>query len=153
MKMQISASAVALMIAFTVPVIAQDAKSVADAMDAKWLQAYNKGDAAALTALYTKDAVLIGGTTAEPVVGADNIRKYYDGEVAHRLQGITLKTTETRALGPNTVLEAGVWAGDVPDAKGGKPLHLTGPYLTTFVHQGSDWLAQIDAASMPPPQQ
>jgi hypothetical protein len=35
MKIQISASAIALMIAFTVPAIAQDAKSVADAMDAK----------------------------------------------------------------------------------------------------------------------
>ena len=129
MKMQISASAIALMIAFTVPAIAQDAKSIADAMDAKWIQAFNKGDAAALTALYTKDAVLIRGTTAEPVVGTDNIRKYYDGEVAHQLQSVTLKQTETRALGPNTILDAGVWAGDVPDAKLGKPLHLSGTYI------------------------
>jgi uncharacterized protein (TIGR02246 family) len=153
MKMQSSASAIALMIAFTVPAIAQDAKSIADAMNAKWIQAFNKGDAAALTALYTKDAVLIRGTTAEPVVGTDNIRKYYDGEVARRLQGITIKQTETRALGPDTILDAGVWAGDLPDAKGGKPLHLTGPYITTFVHQGSDWLAQTDAGSMLAPQQ
>ena len=60
------------------------------------------------------------------MVGTDNIRKYYDGEVAHRLQSVTLKQTETRALGPNTILDAGVWAGDLPDAKLGKPLHLSG---------------------------
>jgi hypothetical protein len=72
MKMQISASAIALMIAFTVPAIAQDAKSIADAMNAKWIQAFNKGDAATLTALYAKDAVLIRGTTAEPVVGGQH---------------------------------------------------------------------------------
>jgi uncharacterized protein (TIGR02246 family) len=153
MKIEISASAIALMIAFTVPAIAQDAKSIADTINAKWVQAYNNGNAAALTALYTKDAVLIRGTTAEPVVGTDNIRKYYDGEVAHRLQGITIKQTETRALGPDTILDAGVWGGDLPDAKGGKPLHLTGTYITTFVHQGSDWLAQTDAGSMLAPQQ
>ena len=111
MKMQISASAIALMIAFTVPAIAQDAKSIADAMDAKWIQAFNKGDAAALTALYTKNFVLIRGTTAEPVVGTDNIRKYYDGEVAHQLQSVTLKQTETRALGPNTILMLGCRLG------------------------------------------
>jgi uncharacterized protein (TIGR02246 family) len=153
MKMQSSASAIALMIAFTVPAIAQDAKSIADAIDARFTQAYTRGDAAALTAFFTKDAVLITGTTAEPVVGADNIRKHYDGEVAHRLQGFTVKQTEIRALGPNTILEAGVWAGDAPDAKGGKALHLSGTYLTTYVHQGSDWLAQTHAASMLPPQQ
>jgi hypothetical protein len=57
---------------------------------------------------------------------------------------------ETRALGPNALLDAGVWAGDVPDQKGGKPTRLTGPYVVTFVHQGSDWLLQTDASSLPP---
>src|SRR6266567_2498074 len=45
-------------IALVAPALAQDARSIANEANGKWLQAYNKGDAAALTALYTKDAVL-----------------------------------------------------------------------------------------------
>jgi uncharacterized protein (TIGR02246 family) len=152
MKAGITASGIALVIAFAVPAIAQDAKSIVDAENAKWIQAYTKGDAAGLTALYAKDAVIIAALTAEPVVGSANIRKYYDGEVTHRLSGLTLKSTETRALGPDTLLDAGLWGGDVSDEKGGKPLHLSGPYVVTFAHRGSDWLLQTDASSMPPAQ-
>jgi hypothetical protein len=59
MNTKTSLSMWALMIACTLPAFAQDARSIADAANAKWLQVYSKGDAAGLTALYTKDAVVI----------------------------------------------------------------------------------------------
>src|SRR5437868_12816597 len=76
-------AAIGVTIALAGPVFAQNARSIANEANQKWIQAYNKGDAAALTALYTKDAVLIGPMTPEPVVGQSNIRKYYDNDVQH----------------------------------------------------------------------
>jgi ketosteroid isomerase-like protein len=146
-----SLSAIALMVALVVPAIAQNARSIADEWNQKWLQAYNKGDAAGLTALYTKDAVLTGPSTTEPVVGGANIRKYYDNDVAHRVMGLSITSTDSQMLDQNTLVDAGTWAGDVPGEKGGAPMHITGTYLQTFVHQGSDWLLRTDAANMLPP--
>src|SRR5262249_35159502 len=44
--------------------------------DDKWNEAFNKKDAAALTALYTADAVLLPQGVDQPIIGAVNIRKY-----------------------------------------------------------------------------
>jgi uncharacterized protein (TIGR02246 family) len=147
----VTLSAIALMATLTLPAFAQNASAVADEWNQKWLQAYNKGDATGLTALYTKDAVLIGPSTAEPVVGGTNIRKFFDVDLAHPVMGLSIKSTETKMFDPNTVIDAGTWAGDVPGEKGGAPIHINGVYIQTFVHQGSDWLLRTEAANMMPP--
>jgi uncharacterized protein (TIGR02246 family) len=150
MNTNTSLSMCALMIAFTLPAFAQDARSIADAANAKWLQAYNKGDAAGLTALYTKDAVVILPTAAEPIVGAVNIRKMFDADLAHPAMGLVIKSTESEMLDANTIIDAGTWAGDFPGEKGAASMHINGAYAVTFVHQGSDWLLRVDSTSMAP---
>ncbi len=47
MKARITASALVFLLALSAPVLADDAKSIVDAENAKWIQAHNKGDAAA----------------------------------------------------------------------------------------------------------
>jgi ketosteroid isomerase-like protein len=143
--------AVMLIVALTVPAFAQNARSVADEWNQKWVEAYDKGDAAGLTSLYTKDAVLIGPSTAEPVVGDANIRKFFDNDLIHPVMGLSIKSTDSKMLDPNTIIDAGTWAGDVPGEKGGAPIHIAGVYIQTFVHQGSDWLLRTEAANMLPP--
>jgi uncharacterized protein (TIGR02246 family) len=146
-----SLSMCALMIAFTLPAFAEDARSIADAANAKWLQVYNKGDAAGLTTLYTKDAVVILPTVAEPIIGVVNIRKMFDADLAHPATGFVIKSTESKMLDANTIIDAGTWAGDFPGEKGAAPMHVDGAYAVIFVHQGSDWLLRVDSTSMAPP--
>ena len=147
--MKTSLSAVALVIALATPAFAQNPRAIADEWNQKWLQAYNKGDAAALTALYTKDAVMVRPKAAEPIVGEDNIRKHYDQEVQNRAKNLTLTSTETQMFDPSTVIDAGTWSGDFP--KGGASVHIAGTYAEIFVHHGSDWLLRTDASAMMPP--
>jgi uncharacterized protein (TIGR02246 family) len=149
--MKKSLSAVVLVLALATPAFAQNAGAIADEWNQKWLQAYNKGDAAALTALYTKDAVLVRPKAAEPIVGEANIRKHYDQEVQNRAKNLTITSTETQMFDPNTVIDAGTWSGDIPGEKGGASVHIAGTYAETFVHHGSDWLLRTDAAAMMPP--
>ena len=153
MKMKTGALALVLFISLAGPAIAQDAKSIVDAENKKWIDAHNKGDAAGLTALYTKDAVIIAAETPAPVVGTDNILKYFKDDLAHPSSNLTLKQTETRSLSSDRLLDARIWTLDVPNDRGGPPLHLTGPYVVTFVRQGSAWLLQTDASGMVPPKQ
>jgi ketosteroid isomerase-like protein len=50
----------ALTFAVVAPAFAgDDAKTIAQQLDDKWIEGYSKNDAAALTALYTADAVLL----------------------------------------------------------------------------------------------
>jgi uncharacterized protein (TIGR02246 family) len=151
MNTKTSLSMWALMIACTLPAFAQDARSIADAANAKWLQVYNKGDAAGLTALYTKDAVVISPIAAEPIIGAVNIRKFFDTDLAQPVTGMVIKSTESKMLDANTIIDAGTWTADVPGEKGAAPMHVNGAYAVTFVHQGSDWLLRVDSTSMTPP--
>ena len=150
MNKKTSLSMCALTIALIVPAFAQDARPIADAANAKWLQVYSKGDAAGLTALYTKDAVVILPTAAEPIVGAVNIHKMFDTDLAHPIMGLVIKSSESKMLDPNTIIDAGTWSGDVPGEKGAAPMHINGAYAVTFVHQGSDWLLRVDSTSMTP---
>ena len=57
---------------------ADDAKSIAERVIAKWGEIYNKGDAAAMTALYTSDAALLPQGSDQPIIGQANIRKFFD---------------------------------------------------------------------------
>ena len=84
MNMRTTASAIVFFFALTAPVLAQDAKSIVDVENQKWIAAYKKGDAAALTALYTKDAVRFTNETAKPVVGSDNILKLFQAEFCNQ---------------------------------------------------------------------
>jgi ketosteroid isomerase-like protein len=62
---------------------AEDAKT-----SDKWIEAYYKNDAAALTALYTADAVLLPQGSAQPI--ANNIRKFMDEMIKQKLGNIVL---------------------------------------------------------------
>jgi len=84
----------ALTFAFVAPAFANDAKTVAQRLDDKWLESFNKKDAAALTALYTSDAVLLPQGTDQPIVGTDDIRKFMDEMVKQKLENMVLPVAE-----------------------------------------------------------
>jgi len=149
MNVRTTTSAIVFFLALTAPVLAQDAKSIADTENQKFIAAYKKRDAAALTALYTKDAVRFTSDTAKPVVGSDNILKLFRAEFSQPSENLTVASTETRSLGADRLLDAGVWGLDIPQ-KSGPALHVTGPYIDIFVRQGSAWLIQTDGSGVAP---
>jgi len=149
--MRLPLSAIALIIAFSGPTFAQDAKSIAEQGNQKWIQAYNAGDAAALTALYSRDAALLPQGVAQPLIGPATIRKFFDDAVKQRLVKMSLPVTEARMVGPDTLLDVGTWGGDVPAANGNAAAHISGTYLNVWIHEGSNWRLEADTWNMMPP--
>jgi uncharacterized protein (TIGR02246 family) len=84
----------ALIFAVVAPAFADDAKTIAQRLDDKWLEAFNKKDAAALTALYTADAVLLPQGIDQPIIGTDNIRKFMDQMIKEKLENMVLRRGE-----------------------------------------------------------
>ena len=120
--MKASLSVVALIAAVaSCPANAEDARAIAEQGNQKWLQAYNAGDAEALTGLYSKDAILLPQGVAEPLVGEANIRKFFDDAVKQPLAKLSFPVTEAKMVGPDTLFDAGTWTADVPGANGGAP--------------------------------
>ena len=91
---------------------ADDAKTIAQRLDDKWIEAYSKNDAAALTALYTADAVLLPQGSAQPIIGASNIRKFMDEMIKQKLENMVLPVAQANMLDSKSLYQAGTWAAD-----------------------------------------
>ena len=85
MTRRIAVGLVALALALPLPVLAQsgeaDLRAQTEKMDRAWEKAYNAGDAAALTALYTKDAKVMA-PGAEMASGTSAIQKLFAADIA-----------------------------------------------------------------------
>jgi uncharacterized protein (TIGR02246 family) len=146
-----SLSAIAVVIAVAGPAFAQDAKSIAEQGNQKWIHAYAAGDSAALTALYAKDAVLLPQGVAEPLIGEANIRKFYEDSVKQRLTNVSFPVTEAKMVGADTMFDLGTWTADAPGENGRPTAHLSGTYLNVWQREGSEWRLRADTFNMMPP--
>ena len=134
-----------LTFAVVAPALADDAKTIAQRLDDKWIEAFNKKDAAALTALYTADAVLLPQGKDQPIIGANNIRNFMDEMIKEKLENMVLPVAEANMLDQKSLYQAGTWAADV----GGQ--HVTGTYMSVVVQEGADWKYRADTWNMMPP--
>ncbi len=119
-------------------------KKVADAFAAAWA----KGDAKALTALHSKDAVRLSGNGDPAVKGAAAIEQAMAAVLSGPYKGTTLTITPngfTRVT-PDIYVGEGTYqvSGGTPPA--GTP--LSGQYMNTMVRQDGKWL--IAAAAVMP---
>jgi uncharacterized protein (TIGR02246 family) len=147
------AFAIALLAGLALPALAhaEDAKSILESGLAKWNQTYQKGDAAALTALYTSDAALMPDGTAQPIVGATAIRQFFDGWLKQRLENTAINLNDARNIDPKTIWAYGTWSGDIPGQNGGNPTHVGGTWMSVSVQDGADWKLRADTWNMMPP--
>jgi uncharacterized protein (TIGR02246 family) len=138
----------ALALAIPFPVLAQTGPGNLRAQIEKqvqaWQKAYNAGDAAAVTALYTTDAkLLVPG--AEPGSGPKAIQELIAADIA--LGGkLTLTLIDVVGFG-DYALETGKWVATSPDGK-----HLDhGPYLVLYRKADGGWKMYRDIwnSSMP----
>ncbi len=147
-------TAIALAFALAGPAIAaDDAMSIANQINQKWVAATNKGDAAAYAALYAKDGSVLPQGVVEPIIGEANIRKFFDGMVAGpRPENFKLTLSEATMLDPKILLANGTYSLDVPGQNGGVSAHVVGMYLAVTVQDGSTWKIRSNTWNeMPPP--
>lgn len=137
--------ALALTFAVVAPAFADDAKSIAQRLGDQWVAALNKKDAAALTALYTADAVLLPQGSDQPIIGTDNIRKFMDQMVTQKIDNMALPVAEANMIDPKHLYLAGTWSADA----GGQ--RITGTYLSVIVDDGAGWKYRADTWNMMPP--
>ena len=139
---------VALAVALPLPASAQAGGANLPAeiakVDKAWEKAYNAGDAAALTALYTKDAKIMP-PGADAASGTKAIQALYAADVA---QGAKMALTQKDVTGfGDYALETGTFVATSKDGK-----HLDhGLFMTFFKKVDGGWKIYRDTwnSSMP----
>ncbi len=126
---------------------AQDAKKTADDFAAKWVAAYDAGDAGALAGMFTQDGVF-NAPSGAVVKGREGIEKALAGRMK---AGWTRETVTTNDAGPagNAVWAAGDYAlfgsGEVAGKQTG------GRFGWVVVRDGDVWRIVMLTANVSPP--
>jgi uncharacterized protein (TIGR02246 family) len=148
MTRRIAVGLVALALALPLPVLAQsgeaDLRAQTEKMDRAWEKAYNAGDAAALTALYTKDAKVMA-PGAETASGTSAIQKLFAADIAQGAKN-TLTLGDVVGFG-DYALETGTFVATSAEGK-----HLDhGSFMTLLKKVDGGWKIHRDTwnSSMP----
>jgi uncharacterized protein (TIGR02246 family) len=140
MTRRIALALVALVLALPFPAIAQtggDVRAEIGKLDQAWQKAYNAGDAAALTALYTKDAYVMA-PGAEPVSGSSAIQALFAADVKQGAKN-TLTLEDVVGTG-DYALETGKWVATSAEGK-----HLDhGQFMTFYKKVDGGWKVYRD---------
>ncbi len=132
---RIALGLVALSLASPIAASAQtggDVRAEVTKMDKAWEKAYNAGDAAALSALYTKDAKVMA-PGAEPVSGTSAIRAAFAEDMKHGAKN-ELTVEDVTGFG-DYALSNGKWVATSAEGK-----HLDhGQYMTLYKKTDGGW--------------
>lgn len=124
------------------PALAQD-KATIQSLNDKFAQAFNAGDAAAIAALYTEDAIVLppGG---EMMKGRTAIQSFWKG-AAEQLGDGKLTTVDVKPLGNEAAREIGTFSFRT---KGSQPQDITGKFVVVWEKVGNDWKLATDIWNM-----
>ncbi|WP_134499240.1 YybH family protein [Microvirga pakistanensis] len=128
----------AICLCVPVPTMAQD-KATIQSLSDHFAQAFNAGDAAALAAMYTEDAVILP-PGAEMMKGRSAIQAFWKS-AAEQLGDGKLKTVDVKALGGEAAREIGTFSFRT---KGQQPQEITGKYVVVWEKVGADWKLATD---------
>jgi uncharacterized protein (TIGR02246 family) len=147
MSRSIALAVVALALVLPLPVMAQggDLRAAIGKQDRAWEKAYNAGDAAAVTALYTKDAQVMA-PGAETASGSSAIQAYFAEDVKAGAKN-ALTQEDVVSLG-DYALETGKYVATSAEGK-----HLDhGKFMTLYKKADGGWKIYRDTwnSSMPP---
>src|SRR5690242_2293920 len=109
-----------------VPALAQD-KATIQRLSDKFVKAFNAGEAAAVAALYTDDAIILppGG---EITKGRSAIQAFWKS-AAEQIGDGKLTTVDVKPLGSEAAREIGTFSFRT---KGGQPQEVTGKYVVVW---------------------
>ena len=132
---------IALVIAFVAALIAPAFAQKADieAVNAKWIDFFNKGDFAGVASLYTDDATAFPPGSGM-VKGRAAIAVMWKS-MAEQVSDPKLTTLDVKSLGPSAAREIGTFS---LKSKGPKPQEITGKYLVVWEKIGNEWKLAAD---------
>jgi uncharacterized protein (TIGR02246 family) len=88
------------------PVAAEDVRKAVEAGNAKWIAAFNQGDAAAVAALYTEGATLMP-PNSEMIEGREGVQNFWHGAIQSGLKNASLTTVAVQAQGQDPQVVSG----------------------------------------------
>jgi uncharacterized protein (TIGR02246 family) len=119
------------------PAIAQ--KAEIEAVNAKWIEFFNKGDFAGVASLYTDDATVFPPGSAM-VKGRAAIEALWKG-VAEQISDPKVTTLEVKRLGRSAVREIGTLS---MKTKGPAPKEVTAKYVVVWEKVRGRWKLSAD---------
>jgi len=127
----------AFLVGLIAPGFAQQAEI--EAVNAKWIDFFNKGDFAGVALLYTEDAIALppGSPMAKGRAAIEIMWK----NLAEQVSDPKLNTLDVKSLGPSAAREIGTFS---LKAKGSTPREVAGKYVVMWEKIGSDWKLATD---------
>jgi uncharacterized protein (TIGR02246 family) len=114
-------------------------KATIDKLNDAWVAAFNKGDAAAIAAMYTDDATVLP-QGAPMVKGATAIKDFWAG-IIKDLSDPKLTTVELRTMGEVMAYEIGTVTAKT---KANPPQDAVGKYVVVWRRSGTTWKLAVD---------
>jgi uncharacterized protein (TIGR02246 family) len=127
---------IALVLAFLIGLIAPAfaQKAEIEAVNAKWMELFNKGDFAGIASLYTDDATAFPPGSAM-VKGSAAIGAMWKS-MAEQVSDPKVTTLDVKPLGPSGAREIGTFS---LKTKGPTPQEVTGKYVVVWEKVGEHW--------------
>ena len=120
------------------PALAQD-KATIEKLNDVWTAAFNKGDAAAVAAMYTEDAYVLP-PGAELIKGRTAIEGFWR-QAAQQIGDAKLTTVDVLPLGPGAAREIGKVT---LKTKSQPSQEIVGKYAVVWLKVGADWKLATD---------
>jgi uncharacterized protein (TIGR02246 family) len=120
------------------PAVAQN-KATIEKLNEAWTAAFNKGDAAAVAALYTEDAYVLPPGSAM-VKGRPAIEAFWR-QAAQQMSDAKLTTVDVLPLGRSAAREIGTVS---LKTKSQPPQEVVGKYVVVWRKVGRDWKLATD---------
>ena len=128
---------IVLFAALIAPAFAQ--KAEIEAVNAMWIECFNKGDFAGVASLYTEDATAFPPGSGM-VKGRPAIEAMWKN-MANQITDPKLITLDVKTLGPSAAREIGTFS---LKTKGPRPQEVTGKYLVVWEKIANDWKLAAD---------
>jgi uncharacterized protein (TIGR02246 family) len=137
-------------IGLAMPVAAEDVRAAIEQTNARVVEAFKAGDAAAIAGMYTEDAKMLPPDATE-VAGRDAIQKFWQSWLDDGLKNLTLEAEEVEA-DSDLAYEIGNFSMQAPAENDGMAT-ATGNYLVVWKRaSGGDWQLHVDTWNDAPAQ-
>jgi uncharacterized protein (TIGR02246 family) len=129
------------LLGLTMSAHAADLKSQIDVANQKWIVAYNKGDAAAVAALYTEHAAVLP-PGHDLVRGHEAIQTFFNGAIQSGFKVTALHSMSVEQYG-DAAREIGSVSGQMPDANK-QMTNVEGKYVVVWKRVNNSWKLDSD---------
>ena len=156
MKIRLIVAILGLAISFAVPAFAQQKDTAASQIDGqvtkKIDEGFNNGDAAAVGALFTEDAVLVNDTG--PVYGRKAIEKsfadlFQKWRVSNHISKRDQYSPHIIGTAGNEAWSNGEWS-QTYQVNGGRPIQFKGYWSNIQVREGDAWKTRMTMSNVTP---